>query len=168
MKRFKNNKGFSLVELIVVIAIMGVMMAVGGYALSAISLANAKECTEEIEAALVRTRTQSYSCDSSETVAEVSLYRGTDGIYISKSYEGSPEKISSSKVSVSYLIDGQSDYKELETEKLTFSFNRSSGAFRPVKVDGQTKNACTSIKVTSGGRTYTIKCYEKTGKITVE
>ena len=63
MKKQRKNKGFSLVELIVVIAIIGVMTAVGGYSLTAISSANAKECAKEIEAGLISTRTESYSKD---------------------------------------------------------------------------------------------------------
>ena len=180
MEKNTKNKGFSLVELVVVVAIMGVMMAVGGYALSAISLANAKQTAKEIEAALVRTRAQSYSSDSGLSVANVTFYKENDGIYMLKNYEGTAEKIGSSNVSVSYLLNEEIGFEELgkeeETdegaekgaERITFSFNRSSGAFRSLNVDGQDKGTCKAIRITSGSRTYTITCYEKTGKIKLE
>lgn len=168
MKKSMKNKGFSLVELIVVIAIMGVMMAVGGYALTAISSANAKECAREMEAALVATRTQCYSSDSATSVAEVSFYKGSDGIYMLKNYEGTAEKIGGSKVSVSYRLTGAAAYTDLGTQKITFSFNRSSGAFRSMKLDGNTAGMCESIKIVSGHKTYTITCYEQTGKTMIE
>lgn len=172
MKKSMKNKGFSLVELIVVVAIMGVMTAVGGYALTAISSANAKECARELEAGLISTRTQSYSSDSGDSIATVSFYKGTDGIYMEKSFETGTKKIGGSKVSVSYGVkteDGSSIvYTDLGSSRITFSFNRSSGAFRSMKVDGTSASMCDAIKVTSGHKTYIITCYEQTGKTMLE
>ena len=93
MKKELRNKGFSLIELIVIVAIMGVMLAVGGYSLTAISSANAKQCAKELEAGLISTRTQSYSRDTGATIATVSFYKETDGIYMEKNYETGKVKI---------------------------------------------------------------------------
>ena len=172
MKKSMKNKGFSLVELIVVIAIMGVMSAVGGYALTAISSANAKECAKELEAGLISTRTQSYSSDSADSIATVTFTKKSDGIYMKKSFESEEKKIGGSKVSLSYgYEDGETHvitYTELTDKPITFSFNRSSGAFRSMKVDGTSANMCDAIRVTSGHKTYTITCYEQTGKTMLE
>jgi len=162
-----KNKGFSLIELIVVVAIMGIALTIGGYALSAISLANAKNCATEMNAALELTRSQSYSTDSDTgNIASVSFYYDTDGIYVYKSFENAPKKIGSKHVEVKYTLKDDSTEYILgdKTEQLTFSFDRSSGAFRKVIVGDDTKSQCTSITVKSGGRTYTITCYPTTGK----
>ena len=167
MKKELRNKGFSLIELIVIIAIMGVMLAVGGYSLTAISSANAKQCAKELEAGLISTRTQSYSSDSDTVKATVSFYKGTDGIYMKKSFESEAEKIGGSTVSASYKLTGSTYYVDLGNKPITFSFNRSSAAFNPATIDGNSAN-CESIKISSGTKVYTITCYEHTGKTMLE
>ena len=168
MKKELRNKGFSLIELIVIVAIMGVMLAVGGYSLTAILTANAKQCAKELEAGLISTRTQSYSRDTSGTIATVSFYKGADGIYMEKSYETETKKIGGSKVIVKYkLTGGPTDGVALGGDPLTFSFDRSSAAFRPTTVNG-TSAMCEWIKIISGTKVYTITCYEYTGKTLLE
>ena len=167
MMKSKNHKGFMLIELIVVVAIMGIMVGIGSYALSMIASANAKECAHQLNAALVSTRTTSYSKDTVTTYAKMDLYKGTDGIYIKKSFEGEAEKIGGAKVQVYYSLNGGS-YTELSSTPLTFSYNRSSGAFRSVQLGGSDAGMCNSIRVVSGTKEYTITCYEQTGKTMVE
>lgn len=168
MKKKLRNKGFSLIELIVVFAILGVMTAVGGYSLTAISSANAKECARELEAGLVSTRTQSYSSDTDLSVTTVSFYKGTDGIYMKKSFETEEKKIGGSKVSVAYKLATSSGYEELGSNQITFSFDRSSAAFRAMKINGNTAGYCQSLKISSGAKEYIITCYTQTGKTMVE
>ena len=169
MKNKKNNQGFLLIELIVVVAIMAVMTGIGGYALSMIASTNAKECAQELNAALVRTRTQSYSTDSATgTIASVTLYRdAADGcVYVNKSYESAPEKIGGARVKVYFKLKN-GNYEELVNQNIVFSFNRSTGAFRNVLVD-VLSGEIESLQVTSGSKTYTIVCHTQTGKTTVE
>lgn len=154
----KNDKGFSLVELIVVIALMAVALTVGGFALSTISLANAKNCATEIKSNLEMAR-----MESTRTVAEnapkIVISKGSDGNIYLKAGSGSSEKIGNSSVSVQYKTS--EGYKELEeSEQLIFSFEKSTGAFEQ----------CTSNEfiVSSAGREYKITCYEKTGKVKLE
>ena len=157
-----KNKGFSLVELIVVVAIMGVAMAVGGYALSAITLANAKSCANKINAALEQTRTQSYSSDNGEEVAKVTFYieNTTKNVMMKKSYEAAPEKLAGPNMKVEYKASENSPYDEIEDSTgITFEFDRRTGGF---------KSPYTSIRVTGGGKTYIITCYLLTGKTKIE
>lgn len=171
-KKQRKNKGFSLVELIVVIAIIGVMTAVGGYSLTAISSANAKECAKEIEAGLISTRTESYSKDIPTNDEEylgatVSFYKKTDGIYMEKSFESEEKKIGGSKISLAYK-NASGVYVDIGSDKITFSFNRSSGAFQKMRINGTSAFMCKGIQVSSGGKVHTVTCYEHTGKVKFE
>lgn len=153
-----KNKGFSLIELIVVIAIMAVAMAIGGYALSAVSLANAKSCANEINSALEMTRT--HAC-SSDNQSNVKFYRESDGtLMMKKNYEGVAKKIGSKVVILEYSVDDGKNYEKVtDTTGITFTFNRSSGAFT---------SEYDSLRISSGGKRYTIICYLLTGKTKME
>ncbi len=159
-----KNRGFSLIELIVVIAIMAVALTVGGYALSAISLANAKNCATEIKTSLEKTRMQACSTDKGTTHATLSLYRDSNGkVVIDKSYEGTTKEIGGRAVKVEYRMKGDgTDYIPLGTTAITFGFNRSTGGFT------DPDNLVENIRITSGGKTYILTCYGLTGKIKME
>lgn len=160
-----KNRGFSLIELIVVVAIMGVALAVGGYALSAISLANAKNCATEIKSSLEKTRTQACSSDNGTTSAQLMLYRdsSTGKVCIEKNYEGSAKEIGGKTVVVKYRLKGTSQYVDIpnKANALKFGFNRSTGGFGGSELIEE-------IQITSGGKTYTLTCYSLTGKIKME
>ena len=158
-----KNRGFSLIELVVAIAILGIALTVGGYALSAISLANAKNCATEIKSSLEKTRMQACSTDKGSSNATLSLYRDSSGkVVISKSYEGTPKEIGGKAVTVKYRVGGVGNpYQDLDTTPIVFGFNRSTGGFSAA-------STVDSIQITSGGRTYTLTCYSLTGKIKME
>ena len=159
-----KNRGFSLIELIVVVAIMAVALTVGGYALSAISLANAKNCATEIKSSLEKTRTQACSTDKGTDKATLTLKRDSaSGKVLIINYDGSSKEIGGKTVSVKYRTGtGNSDvYQDLGTNVLTFGFNRSTGGFSD-------DTSVRQIQISSGGRTYTLTCYALTGKIKME
>ena len=160
-----KNRGFSLIELIVVVAIMGVALAVGGYALSAISLANAKNCATEIKSSLEKTRTQACSSDNDTTSAQLLLYRDSSSgkVCVLKNFEGTAKEIGGKTVTVKYRLKGTTQLLDLgdQDTPLTFGFDRSTGGFKGT-------NLVEEIQVSSGGRTYKLTCYSLTGKIKME
>lgn len=153
-----KNRGFSLIELIVVIAIMAVALAVGGYALNAISLANAKNCATEIKTSLEKTRTLACSTDGNETMR---LYRDSTGkVVIEK--EGTTKEVGGKSVKVEYRIkDGEYGPIGSKEQALKFGFNRSTGGFSD-------ESTVENLRITSGGKQYILTCYKLTGKIKME
>lgn len=153
----EKDKGFSLIELIVVIAIMAVALGVGSYSLSAISLANAKECATEIKSTLEAARMETVRSASNPGVQ---IYRGTDGVYM-QAGNNAAKKIGSSGVTVKYQ-EG-SEWKELgqgTANALKFVFDKSTGGFSTFGTN--------KIVVSSAGKEYTITCYKLTGKVEME
>ena len=67
-----------------------------------------------------------------------------------------------------YLSDGSSFALE-QDKKITISYDRSTGAFEPVIVNGaQTVHYVDKITFASGTRTYTITMVKETGKHVLE
>lgn len=152
-----KDKGFTLVELIVVIAIMAVATTVGGYALSTISLANTKNCATEIKSKLDLTRMEA-TRSVAEAAREVLIYEDESGVYL-KVGDGEADRIGNSSVSVT--CDGQAlEGITSEHGGVRFSYDKSSGAF--------TKLGCSKMVVSGAGREYTLTLYAKTGKVKME
>lgn len=152
-----DRRGFTLVELMVVVAIMGILTGVMSLSVSTVSSARTKRCASEIDAyiSMCKVNAMSRAAD-----VKIVLYKDSDGNICGNYYEGdavkSSEVFSDARVGVSYTVGA--DSKELDTAGLTLSFDRSSGAFKPQS--GGTY--CTAISVTAG-RTYTITLVPATG-----
>lgn len=163
MKR--NNRGFSLVELIVVVAILGVCVGIVAASISAISSSQARKCAASIDAALSRCRVSAMS-RAGEVYLTLSV--DGDGVVTVAQYEKngdavteiSSDAVGSSRCGVSYQVKGAADAAALDASGLTLSFDRDTGAF---DFTGNAKGVLTSITVSGGGRSYVITLDALTG-----
>lgn len=157
MKR--NDKGFSLIELIVVIALMAVALTVGGMALSNITLANTKRCASELKSTMEMVRMEALKSSKDESLI-LSIYEDADGNVMVKVGSRDAEKIANSNVRVTYSLNGGEASELSGGGVLQFSFDRGSGAFKTMGAN--------KILVSGAGREYELTCYSKTGKVTLE
>lgn len=176
----KRNKGFSLIELVVVIAIMSIFTV--GVVTIVISQSDwyCRKAADEIDAALSETRSQALA--KSSAWMELA-YDATDGYVIRSSYAG--DTVLGNRCVVTFETNaGGSAPVDVQTTPLILSYARASGAFLPritsvnqtTESDGMsiatynyagTSEYCTKITVTGtngGGKTYELTLYPETGK----
>lgn len=173
----KDSRGFTLIELIVVIVILGVMAAVISISVSTVPATRAKGCASTINTTLDRARAGSLthaqvsymviSQDSGGSY-EIACYdngtRGPGGY--SGGSEISSRSISGGGLTISYL-DGSTSIKIVnkitdynsQVNSLKIGFNRS-GALGSGSTDAG--GNCV-ITVSGGGRSYTITVVGATG-----
>ena len=155
-----DQKGFSLVELVVVIAIMGVLAVGGLLSMSLVFGQNIKSCYKELESYLQQTRMMAMS----RADATLKIYTKVDGVYVYPSVENREIKIGKVGISVSYHDTNGNTVDVTGATELEISFDRSSGAFKPISISSGVSNYCDMIKLTDGDRTYQLKLAPKTGK----
>ena len=187
-----DNRGFSLVELVVVVAIMAVMGAFFFLGNALLAGQYARECASDISAAL--SKEKNYALTRSATIdCYMELTYDTDGVYVryyqpknaiatgkdpdSGSYRGDDwilaeeEKVGKHNVRVVCEMSDSSSVTIGTGHSVKFIYDRISGAFKPAVVsDGGTDGIesvstvyCDRIKI-YGGRTYDITIYSATGK----
>lgn len=153
-----NNRGMSLIELVVVIAIMTILIGAGGYGVVMLSGAEARQAAKMMEAQLNDIKTGSmsraaeymylYYVDSSDLNAD----KGVDsvGFYVDKRIStiantstimanlGDPEysRIGSGKVKITAFYDSGSTYDlSMGTgNALLLEFDRKSGTLLPMRM----------------------------------
>lgn len=156
----RNQKGFSLVELIVVIAIMAVLSTVGVLSFAVVSGRYVSSCAEELISYIGDTRMEALSRAS----AELEIFVKNDGVYVHPSVEARDIKIGKAGIEVSYTAGG-ANVTLSETERLVLSFDRSSGAFTPLNGGA---NYCDEIRIVSGRHSARIVVVPQTGKFYME
>ena len=188
--RKNKNKGFTLVELIVVISIFTVLLGILEPSVSSIFGFRAQRAANSIASALDRTKTEAMN----RLVGEMVLTKESDGFYISYNlhkgkYYGceqtQAEKIAPANAKIGYTTD-RSGYQDLSGQ-LIITFNRENGGFRQIQsgivttesvttaLDEKndvafydTGDYCTAIIVKGGSRTYTIEMEKDTGSYAVK
>lgn len=163
----KNNKGISLIELIVVIAIIGIVTGMAAMSLNSLLGFDVKESVNDLSSEISRARVISLS----HGPRELKIYKDAgDGCYYVTFYstvlgEDSvlAEKISAKNMKITYFTDkmAATGTEITDTNVLRLSFDKSSGAFKPLNAD---LDYCQKITVSKGSRQAVILLYPETGK----
>jgi len=181
IRRKCDNSGFSLVELIIVVAILAIV--VGGLTLSLSVVSNRKvlKCADEIAATIERARVMTLGKAQNDVECIIS-FDGSDNTYHAVIIQGGSEvsdrEVGEAPIAVTVYFDNDTVGYTLDNIKgdapandtsagLHILFNRSSGAFvEGTNIAGTEKKYCSKIVVSGGNREVEINTVGRTGKIT--
>lgn len=173
----KNNRGFTLIELMVVVAIVSILVGAMTYSINSVSSTRAKKFASDLNAMISQCRVDTMSGAPSPTYLEIS--QDENGDYYGTLYEGGAEKakqkLGGSGISCSFITDSiaaQSySISGNNSTALYLAFDRATGAFSKLTdvkssdsaLNVASGNYCTSITIASGGGSYTITLVPNTG-----
>ena len=189
-----SNKGFTLVELIVVVAIFTILLGIAVPSLNSILGFRVNRAANSIASGLDRTKIEA----SSRLVGEMKLEKRADGYYISYYLdrgkvggashvtEDDPEKIAPARTEISYTSSDGSSHVMAAGDSLILTYDRATGGFLPIQSTvisqeeilndlkagkdvplQKTGTYCTSITVSGGRRYKTLSLIKETGKYSI-
>ena len=155
----RNNKGFTLIELVVVIAVMAVITTVSTYVVGMVSKQKLKDFTNDLDAMLCQCKIETMSGMPQPTL-ELSL---VDGVYQATLYKNSfsyskkavkTQTLGNTSLKVTYMENGME--RELrEGRKVSFQYDRVTGEL--------INTAITKVTASDNTGSYAIEFVPKTG-----
>lgn len=166
-----RNKGFSLIELMVVIAVMAVLTGLAGVGFGVVTGAKIKTASKEVKSALLDVRTTTMGKEGDYVAVLVD--DGDKKMVRVGKLDTSGKFLSSRDVeldkSITVTANFSSGTKTMDASGFVFSFKKSTGSFEACKtLSGTSLGTCKSITLVRGSRTYTLKLAQATGKVTIE
>lgn len=156
-----GNKGFSLVELLVVVALFTILASIAATGITLATSRPADECAKKIQVALEGNRNTTMGKFS----ASITFSADSEGVYIEEIINGISEgkvKIGQSGVNVVYKLSGTET--SLSAAPLMISFDRADGSLN-AQVDG---TYLESFEVSRGERKLTVTIDKLTGRVDVK
>lgn len=154
-----KNSGFTLIELIAVVVMIGIIATIMGMSVTTVSSARAQRCANSVDSLISKCRA---GCLGRSGDVHLTISLDSDGNIKGEYYENGvvarTETIPTSGLTVSYTTSA--GVVALSGHPLTLSFNRSTGG-QKFQSDGI--SYCTAIKFTGGGKLVTIKLVPSTG-----
>lgn len=163
----QNNKGFSLVEIVIVVAIMAILVGAVSYGLSFSSGKPADECARKLASCMQHARTATMG----KFKTTITIRKDADGIWADETITNADKdsggagattttttKIGDAKVNISFSESG-----DVASTPVSFEFNRGSGALTTYA-----DKAVVSFTVSKASTTKTVEIVPITGKITVQ
>ena len=158
----KNNRGFTLVELIVVITILAIVSAIVGVSVSTVSSAREKRCAAEINSLLGMTKMKCLSRSGNVYVVirqegnelVYDYYEGVDPADSSRGQLTDQDRLAKG-VAVKYSIGGGTEKIISETETLTLKFNRTTGGLlQPFMPESHRRGSYKRVTASLQGATF--------------
>lgn len=175
----KDNKGFTLVELVVVIAMASIFIGIFVLNIGRITGYNAKECYKKVQSAITAEKINTLGKAKFTGERYLQIYRNTadDRIYVqtvtnantsgvTAAVEDKTKLTKRSGVKIGYeLSDGTAVSDVTEGSMLNICFNRATGAMVNLDPPNYTTSTLKYIYITAGSHKYTIEFEPRTGKV---
>ena len=187
----QKNKGFTLIEMVITVAIFAILLGILVPSLNSILGFRAQRAANSIASALDKTKIEA----SNRLVGEMKLEKLDDGYYISyyldRGKVGSEsnvkqdqaEKIAPARTLISYVTDDNVTHPMKTGDSIVLTYDRATGGFLPLQETTWTQKEilaeledgkdipltrkgdyCTAISVQGGKRIKTISMDINTGK----
>lgn len=157
----KDNKGYSLIELVVVILILSIVVGVSIIGLGMINGKPADQCANSLDMSFASHRVSAMGKVYDESKTYLLVRRGADDcIYVTEMVEGAGNELKVCNKGVTFTYtrrNGTSGSLANPGDSLKFCFDRSTGALK-LGADIQT------INISKANREYSIELYNLTGK----
>lgn len=160
-----NNGGYSIIELIIVLAIIAIIISTVFYSIILVFSANAKSCANNLQRSIGECKVTTMG----KSAAYMELYRDADQNVYTRMYvmdsggsyvPSEPQKVGTSRVYVAYTPEGGAETELLAGDKIEIRFDRASGGFE----EDASGNIYEKLHVQGGSKKYEIVLTKLTGK----
>lgn len=163
----EKNRGLTLVELIVVIAVMGVVVSLVGISVSVVSRQKVGSAASDVKGQLQAAQTISMSKDN----CYVDIRKNSNGDVIFTTYSSADKVLDKLTIDrrINVIVHIGSTSYNITTggSNVQILYERESGAFANSKVGGSTQSAAvSSIDFENGSKKVTLTLTKLTGKVT--
>lgn len=171
-----NNKAFSMIELLVIVAIMGVLIGVFSASYLVVEKGNVKKAVNFIddELSVCKEKAQTNSADEWKVVIKpgrVSVVKVIDGVESEESSKAIPEKVSLYISENSGKISGTEIGSDYDSVSISFRQSGEVGDVYVSSTNTSLKGSASSIYIIArykDKKEQNVKIYYSTGKHTVE